>query len=101
MGPSSQSTGPKVEEEVIALPEAVKDSDVLWRASVERFLKDVVYYGIVEDIEQGKDSGERLYFIRYTDGDTEHLTADQVTELSHTAEDDASATQEPRHQPGM
>ena len=33
--------------------------------------------------------------IRYTDGNTEHLTADQVRELSYTAEDDASVTQEP------
>ena len=86
MAPSSQSTGPQEEEEVIALPEAEKDSDVLRRASVKRFLKGVVYYGTVEDIEQVKDSGERLYFIRYTDGDVEHLTADQVRELSYTAD---------------
>ena len=84
MAPSSQSTGPQ-EEEVIALPEAEKDSDVLRRASVKRFLKGVVHYGTVEDIEQVKDSGERLYLIRYTDGDVEHLTADQVRELSNTA----------------
>ena len=71
MDPSSQSTGPKVEEEV------EKDSDVLRRASVKRFLKGVVYHGTVEDIEQEKDSGERLFLIRYTDGDTEHLTANQ------------------------
>ena len=86
MAPSSQSTGPQEEEEVIALPEAEKDSDVLRRASVKRFLKGVVYYGTVEDMEQVKDSGERLYLIRYTDGDVEHLTADQVRELSYTAD---------------
>ena len=82
MAPSSQSTGPKEEgEEVIALCKAEKDSDVLLRASVQRLLKGVVYYGIVEDIEQGKDSGERLYLIRCTDGDVEHLSADQVRAL--------------------
>ena len=86
--------GQRWRREVIALPEAEKDSDVLRRASVKRFLKGVVHCGIVEDIEQGKDSSERLNLIRYTDGDTEHLTADQGRELSYTAEDDASATQE-------
>ena len=67
-----------MEEEVIPLPEADKDSDVLRRASVERVMNDGVYHGTVEDSEQGKDSGERLYFVRYTDGDIEHSTADQV-----------------------
>ena len=57
MAPSSQNTGPQEEEEVIALPEAEKDSDVLRRASVKRFLKGVVHNGTVEDIEQVKDSG--------------------------------------------
>ena len=37
--------------------------------------------GIVQDIEQGKKSGERLYFVKYTDGDCEHLTADQMKEF--------------------
>ena len=45
---------------------------------MQRLLKGVVYYGIVVDIEQGKKSGERLYLVKYTDGDTEHLTADQM-----------------------
>ena len=81
MAPSAQSTEPKEEEEVIALTKAEKDSDVLLRASVQRLLKGVVYYGIVVDIEQGKKSGERLYLVKYTDGDAEHLTADQMRSL--------------------
>ena len=28
----------------------------------------------MEDLEVGKISKERLYFIKYTDGDVEHLT---------------------------
>ena len=91
---SIQIREPELEEEVIALTEAEKDADGLRRASVERVLKGCVYHGTVEDIEQGKDSGERLYLIRYTDGDTEHLTADQVRQWSRAADGDASATQE-------
>ena len=92
---SIQIREPELEEEVVALPDAEKDADVLRRASIERVLKGCVYHGTVEDIEQGKDTGERLYLIRYTDGDTEHLTADQVRQWSRTADGDASATQEP------
>ena len=92
---SIQIREPELEEEVVALPDAEKDADVLRRASIERVLKGCVYHGTVEDIEQGKDSGERLYLIRYTDGDTEHLTADQVRQWSRTADGDALATQEP------
>ena len=87
---------PKLEEEVIPLPEADKDSDVLRRASVERVMNDGVYHGTVEDIEQGKDSGERLYFVRYTDGDNEHSTEAQVRQWSRTVEnekDNADPTQ--------
>ena len=75
-----------MEEEVITLPEADKDSGVLRRASAERVVNDGVYPQTVEDIEQGKDSGERLYLARYTGGDIEHLTADQVRQWSRTVE---------------
>merc|ERR1719476_293333 len=40
----------------------------------------VVFDATVEEIERGKISGERLYRIRYSDGDLEHLTAQQVEE---------------------
>merc|ERR1712136_678285 len=43
----------------------------------------------------GKQSGERLYLVKYTDGDVEHLTADQVREMSCTLEEVSSATQPP------
>jgi hypothetical protein len=66
------------EEELIDVPEAEKESDVLRRASIRRILDGVAFYGVVQDIEQGKESGERLYLVRYTDGDFEHLTAAEV-----------------------
>ena len=76
-----------VEEEIIDLPDADKETDVLRRATVKRVWEGVAYYGMVEDIEQGKDSGDRLYLVKYTDGDQEHFTADQVKELSCASED--------------
>ena len=51
-------------------------------------MNDGVYHQTVEDIEQGKDSGERLHLVRYTDGDIEHLTADQVRQWSRTVENE-------------
>ena len=39
-----------------------------------------VFDAVVEDIERGQVAGERLYRIRYTDGDAEHLTAFQCLE---------------------
>eukprot|EP00450_Noctiluca_scintillans_P038054 CAMPEP_0194477234 /NCGR_PEP_ID=MMETSP0253-20130528/1014_1 /TAXON_ID=2966 /ORGANISM="Noctiluca scintillans" /LENGTH=171 /DNA_ID=CAMNT_0039316183 /DNA_START=66 /DNA_END=581 /DNA_ORIENTATION=- len=83
----------KGEEEIIDVPEAEKETDVLRQASIKRVLEGVAYYGTVQDIEQGKDSGERLYLVKYTDGDVEHLTADQVRELSCTSEEVSLATQ--------
>ena len=35
---------------------------------------------MIEDIEQGRESGERYYRIKYSDGGLQHLTAIQVTE---------------------
>jgi len=39
-----------------------------------------VFDAVVEQIESGKVTGERLYRVKYSDGDTEHLTAKQVKE---------------------
>merc|ERR1712087_757211 len=38
------------------------------------------FNGMVEDIEQGKITKEKLYRIKYDDGDLEHFTAAQVSE---------------------
>ena len=61
---------------------AEKESDVLRGAYIKRVTEGVAYYGVVQDIEQGKRSGERLYLVKYTDGDVEHPSADQVRVLS-------------------
>ena len=67
-----------VQEEIIEVFASERKSDVLRIAFIERVLDGVEYYECVQDIEQVKESGERLYLVKYTDGDVEHLTADQV-----------------------
>eukprot|EP00450_Noctiluca_scintillans_P000432 CAMPEP_0194501842 /NCGR_PEP_ID=MMETSP0253-20130528/23302_1 /TAXON_ID=2966 /ORGANISM="Noctiluca scintillans" /LENGTH=70 /DNA_ID=CAMNT_0039343889 /DNA_START=75 /DNA_END=284 /DNA_ORIENTATION=- len=67
-----------VEEELVDVPEEEKAADPLRRATIKRMLDGVAYHGAVEDIEEGKESHDRLYLVTYTDGDLEHLTADQV-----------------------
>eukprot|EP00450_Noctiluca_scintillans_P002511 CAMPEP_0194484386 /NCGR_PEP_ID=MMETSP0253-20130528/5716_1 /TAXON_ID=2966 /ORGANISM="Noctiluca scintillans" /LENGTH=150 /DNA_ID=CAMNT_0039324179 /DNA_START=75 /DNA_END=527 /DNA_ORIENTATION=- len=81
------------EEEIIDVPDAEKETDVLRSASIKRVLEGTTFYGTVQDIQQGKDSGDRLYLVKYTDGDLEHLTVDQVRELSCTSEEVLLATQ--------
>eukprot|EP00450_Noctiluca_scintillans_P006652 CAMPEP_0194501042 /NCGR_PEP_ID=MMETSP0253-20130528/20928_1 /TAXON_ID=2966 /ORGANISM="Noctiluca scintillans" /LENGTH=103 /DNA_ID=CAMNT_0039342957 /DNA_START=82 /DNA_END=390 /DNA_ORIENTATION=- len=81
------------EEEIIDVPEAEKATDELRRASIKRVLEGVAYYGTVQDIEQGKQSGDRLYLVKYTDGDVEHLTADQIRESSCPSEEVPVTTQ--------
>ena len=76
------------------MPEAEKESDVLRGVFRKRVMDGVAYYGIVQDSGQGKESGERLYHVKYTDGDVEHLVADQVRKWSRAFEEAASATQE-------
>merc|ERR1719343_1513495 len=67
------------EEEIIDLPEQEKIADRLYQATIRKEIGGVHYDGIVEDIEMGSVSKERLYRIKYSDGDSEHLTADEVS----------------------
>ena len=75
------------EEEIIDLPEAEKKADALRGAFIKRVLDGVAHYGVVQDIEQGKETGKRLYLVKYTDGDVEHLTADQVRKFCRDERD--------------
>ena len=59
------------DEELVDLPEEDEVADPLRRATSKRVLDGVVYYGEVEEIEQGKVSHDRLYRVKYTDGDIE------------------------------
>merc|ERR1712137_410806 len=61
-----------------------KRSDELLNVSIRRSVNGEVFDGIVEDIEVGKQTKERLYRIRYTDGDLEHLVREEVLDCSFT-----------------
>ena len=75
------------DEELVDLPEEDKVADPLRRATIKRVLDGVVYYGEVEEIEKGNLSHDRLYRVKYTDGDIEHFIADQVKEMSCPLQD--------------
>eukprot|EP00927_Polykrikos_kofoidii_P086502 TRINITY_DN9713_c0_g2_i1.p1 TRINITY_DN9713_c0_g2~~TRINITY_DN9713_c0_g2_i1.p1 ORF type:complete len:256 (-),score=47.78 TRINITY_DN9713_c0_g2_i1:20-691(-) len=63
----------EVEEDVVPLSEEKKRADPLFRCSVAG--------GVVESIEIGQLSQERLYVVRYGNGDIEHMTWDQVEDI--------------------
>ena len=81
------------EEYLVDLPEEDKVADPLRSATIKRVLDGVVYCGEVEEIEEGKVSHDRLYRVKYTDGDIEHFTADQVKEMSCPLQDFVLAKQ--------
>lgn len=65
------------------LPGHEKASDPLRNAWVRRSCRvpgggSKVFMGEVVEIEVGTTTGDRLYRIRYTDGDLQHLTAEEV-----------------------
>ena len=73
------------DEEIIEVPEAQKNSDVLYRAFLKRVLDGVACYGVVTDIVQVKKSGIRLDIVRYVlNGKVERLTSDQVRRAWNT-----------------
>lgn len=66
------------DEELMDIPEPEKATDPLRHAKITRTIDNIVFTGYVEDIEVGKNTGDRLYRIRYNDGDLEHYTEEQV-----------------------
>lgn len=77
------------EEELEDLPEVEKESDPLRHARIQRSVDGKVFKGQVDDIECGRITQERLYRIKYEDGDLEHMTADQVKGALVSEEPDA------------
>jgi len=69
------------EEELEVLPDAEKNADPLHHARIRRQIGAEVFHGQVEDIEVGKITRDRLYRIKYDDGDMEHFTEQQVKEF--------------------
>merc|ERR1719222_324871 len=69
------------EEETVELLQHIKQADPLLGVRIKRVIDGARSYGYVEDIELGKTTGDKLYRIRYDDGDLEHLLAHQVSEF--------------------
>ena len=84
VAPPPPADGPAEEEELEDVPLDQKIKDKLYGASIKRQIGGVSFTGRVEDIEAGLISKERLYRIRYSDGDVEHFTAEQVREFADT-----------------
>jgi len=66
-------------EELEEMLQAHKQADRYFQQKINRFINGEFLRGVVEDIEIGKVSQERLYKIRYEDGDVEHLTVEHLT----------------------
>ena len=73
--------GEDEEEELQAVPEAEKQLDPLYRAQIKRCIAGQMFAGEVEDVKIGMRSAERLYRVKYEDGDLEDMTADEVEEF--------------------
>ena len=72
-------------EEIEDLSPELKTRDELMGAKIQRTVDGVAYQCEVEDIEISTTTGKRLYLIRYSDGDAEHLLAEQVKEYQTEA----------------
>eukprot|EP00931_Biecheleriopsis_adriatica_P004126 TRINITY_DN10583_c0_g1_i3.p1 TRINITY_DN10583_c0_g1~~TRINITY_DN10583_c0_g1_i3.p1 ORF type:complete len:419 (-),score=71.58 TRINITY_DN10583_c0_g1_i3:47-1303(-) len=88
-------------EELEDLPQADKELDPYLGAHVKKMIGDQLFHGQVEDIEVEVVTKERLYRIKYNDGDLEHFTADQVEQFKECSAkeniNDASYVAGPRH----
>lgn len=76
-------------EEIVGVSMKEKQDDKLIGRKVRQVVNGTELSGTVEDVDFGKDSQEKLYRVRYLDGDLQHMTAAQV-ELSSDAPKDAA-----------
>ena len=73
-----------MDEEIVDIPENDKETDAFFRAKIQREEQGETFLGQVVDIEQGKVTKYRLYFIKYEDDDVERFTGEQVREMMVT-----------------
>ena len=62
--------------EYLPLPD--KQADPYFRQKIKLMVGGKSFMGQVEDIDVGKESRERLYRIRYEDGDLQHMTLHKI-----------------------
>lgn len=93
--PGKLSMEKPIEEDVEILPDKEKWSDALLNASIRMCVDGEVFDGTVLDICVGAITKERLYLVRYTDGDFQHLERKEVLEcLMPSANDVLKASDE-------
>lgn len=62
------------DEELLPLPAAEKRRDPLLHTHVKTSLDDVEFHGQIVDVEIGQRTGQKLYLVRFSDGDIMHLS---------------------------
>jgi hypothetical protein len=70
----------EIDEEILFTDFALKRTDPYWKCHIEREIGGQFFRGKIERIDVGKISKQKLYRVRYKDGDIEHMTAAQVEE---------------------
>jgi len=78
---ATESAPAEEDEDLVDLPEAEKQKDPLRHAQIKQTVGNQIFEGAVEDIECGKITGQRLYRVRYADGDLQHFTAEEIREI--------------------
>ena len=68
----------EADEEIVDVPALENKRDKFYWARVRRKVDGAWFSGRVQDIEMGAVSKERLYNVRYDDGDLQHLTPPEV-----------------------
>lgn len=69
-------------EDLVPLEPELRAKDPFIGVQIRRLLGDAWFCGEVLDVEQGKDSKELVYLVRYSDGDRQHLTSGEVRQWS-------------------
>ncbi len=83
-GPKKDDGVADDDEMVFVLPADEMKKDPYFGARIMMVIGGVRFFGVVEQVRRAP-SGEKLYFIRYADGDVEHLEVGQLREAMDAA----------------
>ena len=82
-GPWMKDSSDEEDDEVCeSLPDVEKIRDPLWRVRICSNIEGVTYDGIVWGIETGHKTRERVYLIKYMDGDFERMSVEKMRALT-------------------
>eukprot|EP00746_Dinoflagellata_sp_MGD_P166720 gnl/MRDRNA2_/MRDRNA2_96809_c0_seq1.p1 gnl/MRDRNA2_/MRDRNA2_96809_c0~~gnl/MRDRNA2_/MRDRNA2_96809_c0_seq1.p1 ORF type:complete len:175 (-),score=68.69 gnl/MRDRNA2_/MRDRNA2_96809_c0_seq1:53-577(-) len=75
------STDDVIDEELEEVKEPEVSNDPLYKVRIQKTYAEIQHTGQVVGIDIGQISKDRLYLIKYEDGDMEHLTAEEVEQF--------------------